>query len=349
MEASAACEQLQKAKKVAQFFHLVNAFFSCPKVLAIGSTQKHALANQVAGVPFLHPPLAERLTTYIIDCMEEEKAAADKAAAEKAAAEKTPTDKKEEPASPVRKATDSSVTKGEGTPPPPASSLNALYLLETFTELVPKFGDLVATDLLHHAAVHCQSAHSRVQAAILHGQRPSEWEKASQACGEWLEQQMRVIFGPRKKLFPSGSRRGPSKEAVSEDEFHKKQRTAKLLLDLEFKPAPARPTHLPQGGLWAEKGDQEILAMIKNARANPEGGGWRQILSQRTPKARGDKAGGLLPGQNDEPQQAGNAEKGDGARSFGEAAPEELLKWGVHPAAMPFVGSKPEDTEGILP
>mmetsp|Transcript_165399 Transcript_165399/g.525631 ORF Transcript_165399/g.525631 Transcript_165399/m.525631 type:complete len:437 (+) Transcript_165399:2-1312(+) len=60
-----------------------------------------------------------------------------------------------------------------------ANALNALYLLELCKEVVPGFKDQIAEERLQKAAE--MSAHKRVQAAVLRGSTPPEWEKAKAA------------------------------------------------------------------------------------------------------------------------------------------------------------------------
>merc|ERR1712178_663388 len=51
---------------------------------------------------------------------------------------------------------------------------------------------------------------------------------------------------------------------------------------------PVRPSHLPPGHppcsdtCLGRQGDSEILAMIKAARSNPKGGGWKQVPQKNT-------------------------------------------------------------------
>mmetsp|Transcript_118031 Transcript_118031/g.252109 ORF Transcript_118031/g.252109 Transcript_118031/m.252109 type:complete len:472 (+) Transcript_118031:51-1466(+) len=58
-----------------------------------------------------------------------------------------------------------------------AGALNALYLLETCKELVPGFKEAIPPERLSTAAE--LSAHQRVQSAVLHDQKPPEWEAAA--------------------------------------------------------------------------------------------------------------------------------------------------------------------------
>lgn len=57
-------------------------------------------------------------------------------------------------------------------------ALNALYLFETFKELVPGFKDAVPEGRLEKAAE--LSPHPRVQAAVTLGEKPQEWARAAQ-------------------------------------------------------------------------------------------------------------------------------------------------------------------------
>eukprot|EP00746_Dinoflagellata_sp_MGD_P031211 gnl/MRDRNA2_/MRDRNA2_174197_c0_seq1.p1 gnl/MRDRNA2_/MRDRNA2_174197_c0~~gnl/MRDRNA2_/MRDRNA2_174197_c0_seq1.p1 ORF type:complete len:384 (+),score=89.03 gnl/MRDRNA2_/MRDRNA2_174197_c0_seq1:37-1188(+) len=58
-------------------------------------------------------------------------------------------------------------------------ALNALYVLETWRELVPGFARDLPVQRLELAAEN--SCHLRVQDAVLQGKRPSEWDMAEQA------------------------------------------------------------------------------------------------------------------------------------------------------------------------
>lgn len=65
---------------------------------------------------------------------------------------------------------------GISSSPAEAGALNALYLLQTCQQLVPGFGDCVPKERLDGAAEI--TAHARVQAAILKGEKPVEWTRA---------------------------------------------------------------------------------------------------------------------------------------------------------------------------
>lgn len=122
--------------------------------------------------------------------------------------------------------------------------------------------------------------------------------------------------------------------------------------DKEIQLAPLRPSYLPPSHLSTEgphracpeyclgrAGDNEIIAMIRAARSNPKGGGWKQIpqkSAQGAKMGKSKKAGGA---------KADDSETTSAAHLFGEAAPEDLEHWGVHPSAMPRVGQKPEGNE----
>eukprot|EP00929_Paragymnodinium_shiwhaense_P091089 TRINITY_DN5112_c0_g1_i1.p1 TRINITY_DN5112_c0_g1~~TRINITY_DN5112_c0_g1_i1.p1 ORF type:complete len:467 (-),score=141.00 TRINITY_DN5112_c0_g1_i1:399-1718(-) len=56
------------------------------------------------------------------------------------------------------------------------SALNALYVIDACKELVPGFKEAIPEDRLDAAAK--LSPHSRVQAVVLNGEKPAEWEKA---------------------------------------------------------------------------------------------------------------------------------------------------------------------------
>lgn len=59
-------------------------------------------------------------------------------------------------------------------------ALNALYVLEACKDLVPGFKEHITQDRLQKAAE--MSLHQRVQAFVLLGQKPAEWEKADTAA-----------------------------------------------------------------------------------------------------------------------------------------------------------------------
>merc|ERR1719323_59922 len=65
-----------------------------------------------------------------------------------------------------------------GTSMTEVGALNALYIMELCQELVPGFRDKVPADRLTKAAE--LSAHGRVQAAVLLGEKPKEWAKAAE-------------------------------------------------------------------------------------------------------------------------------------------------------------------------
>lgn len=137
-------------------------------------------------------------------------------------------------------------------------------------------------------------------------------------------------------------------EAAKWQEVERERKEQGLKTNPDIKLAPSRPSHLPPNHLPTEGphrqcpewclgrvGDNEILAMIKASRSNPKGGGWKQIPQKKT----------IMEGKKK--QHEDHVDTGP-ERLFGEAGPDDLQRWGVHPDDMPRIGQKPagDDWEG---
>lgn len=157
----------------------------------------------------------------------------------------------------------------------------------------------------------------------------------------------RFFILPRIYMWEEDSAKWQAQEAE-----RKKAKKAGLKVNSDIRLAPSRPSYLPPGYLSTESpdkpcpegclgrdGDNEILIMIKACRSNPEGRGWKEIPQK---KAQDKQKAQQVHGST------GSEEQSDmlaPARLFGEAAPEDLERWGVHPSAMPHIGYKPEGEE----
>jgi len=158
-----------------------------------------------------------------------------------------------------------------------------------------------------------------------------------------------------RRLFILGSvtmwEQDSAKWAAEQEVERKKQKFERAYIDVSL--LPLRPSHLPAGHLSTEsaqrpcpesclgrQGDAEILTMIKACRANPKGGGWKQIPQKKA------KSGLEVKGKKDGSGEQ-QCDTPVAARLFGEAASEDdLERWGVGQSDMPAIGQKPGDDEG---
>jgi len=113
-------------------------------------------------------------------------------------------------------------------------------------------------------------------------------------------------------------------EWKQEQKAWEEQKAAHRSMDIEapileeFRWPPFKPSYLFPEKAAKEEGDQEIIALIRAARAHKGKGGWTAIGKQDT------SASGRA-----------QAEQKSEARPFGEADDRELARWGADPAAMP--------------
>lgn len=131
---------------------------------------------------------------------------------------------------------------------------------------------------------------------------------------------------------------------------------------MDLDSVPHRPSYLPCGHLFNEsadkpccegclgrQGDNEILAMIKAARSNPKGGGWKEIPQKKAGTQSKPKKAKKTA--EDEGEQADPEDASAEARLFGEVTADDLVQWGVDPSNLPAVGQKPgaDEGEGFYP
>merc|ERR1712054_624727 len=114
---------------------------------------------------------------------------------------------------------------------------------------------------------------------------------------------------------------------------------------VDYDLVPFRPSYLPAGHLLTEStektnkpcpegclvrhGDNEILAMIKAARKNPKGGGWKEIPQKSAPGS--PKKAKKVAGDGDGEADPSQADASVVSRLFGDVTPDDLERWGVHP------------------
>jgi len=88
------------------------------------------------------------------------------------------------------------------------NALNALYLIEICRELVPGFGDSISQDRLVNAAQ--LSRHARVKSAIIEGDKPGEWERATNQTANisyiFLDEQRTQSFDSAGRSFSDGAK-----------------------------------------------------------------------------------------------------------------------------------------------
>lgn len=90
---------------------------------------------------------------------------------------------------------------------------------------------------------------------------------------------------------------------------------------------PQRPTYMPaEFGKDKAKGEEEVLDMIRRARAHPDGGGWTEVPKKTVGKTVSETMGAL------QAKQQGDDEE----HPFGRPSPEELKSYQVCESTLPM-------------